>query len=205
MSKGDDIEAPNYGPLAAVLEKSSAWSYEMAQKQFAWAQKTYADNKKIGDQVVDFAFGQMDKLAAWADADRKRYEDIYQPLEEQQALRAQDYSTPERQEYEAGLAEAQVADEFERARQAAQDRLEQFGVDPSQMASGALDLGTRLAEASGQASAGNAARRATEMYGDQLMANAINTGKGYPQQVVGEAGAAGQFGQQGINTPLAVT
>jgi len=205
MSKDDAPDPPDYGPIAKALEASATYSHDLAVKQFEWAQKTYAENKATGDQVIDFALGQMDKMAAWADADRKRYEDIYQPLEDQAAQRAQDYSSPERQEYEAGLAEARVAYEFERARQAAQDRLESYGVDPSQMASGALDLGTRLAEAQAQVGAGNEARRATEQYGDQLLSNAINTGKGYPQQVVGQSGAAGQFGNQATNTGLATT
>jgi hypothetical protein len=147
----------------------------------------------------------MDKQSAWADADRKRYEDIYQPLEEQAALRAQDYATAERQEYEAGKAEADVASQFAQARQVAQDRLEAFGVDPSQTRGGALDLQSRIAEAAAQSSAGNQARFRTEQYADQLMANVINTGKGYPQQVLAAAGQAGQSGNQATNTGLATT
>ena len=138
--KGSAPEAPDYGPLVAASEKSAKYSYKVAQDQLAWAKQTYADNKLVGDQVIDFALGQMDKQSAWADADRKRYEDIYQPLEEQAAQRAQDYLTPERQEYEAGKAEADVATQFRQARQTAQDRLEAFGVDPSQTRSGSLDL-----------------------------------------------------------------
>ena len=203
--KGDAPEAPDYSELAAVSEKSAEYSYKTAQEQLAWAKKVYADNKAVGDQVIDFALGQMDKQAAWADADRARYEDIYQPLEDQAAQRAQDYVTPERQEYEAGKAEADVAMQFEAARRAAQDKLEGFGVDPSQLRSGALDLQSRIAEAAAQSGAGNNARFRTEQYGDQLMANAINTGKGYPAQTLGAAGAAGASGNQATNTGLATT
>ena len=110
---------PDYGPLAAASEKSAQYSYELAQQQQAWAEQVYADNKAVGDQVIDFALGQMDKQAAWADADRARYEDIYQPLEEQAALRAQDYASAQRQEVEAGKAEADVAAQFNQARQTA--------------------------------------------------------------------------------------
>lgn len=203
--KGSDLQMPDYSPLIAAAQKSSDMSYALAKEQFEWAKKTYADNKITGDKVMNFALGQMEKMAGWADADRKRYENIYQPLEDQAAQRAEDYASPERQEYEAGRAEAGVADKFRAAREAAQDRLEQFGIDPGQMRSGALDLGTRIAEASAQAGAGNQARTATEMYGDQLMSNAINTGKGYPAQSLAAAGAAGASGNQAINTPLAVT
>jgi hypothetical protein len=203
--KGGAPAAPDYGPLIAATEKSAEYSFKNAQDQLAWAKQTYADNKVVGDQVIDFALGQMDKQAAWADADRKRYEDIYQPLEEQAAQRAQDYLTPERQEYEAGKAEADVAAQFAQARQTAQDRLEAFGVDPTQVRSGALDLQSRIAEAAAQAGAGNQARFRTEQYADQLMANAINTGKGYPQQVLAASGQAGQSGNQATNTGLATT
>ena len=60
-------------------------SYRPAQHQQDWAEKTYADNKGVSDQVIDKALGALDKQAAWADPDRERYEDIYQPLEDQAA------------------------------------------------------------------------------------------------------------------------
>ena len=203
--KGTDIEVPDYSPLIAASQAASAKSYALAQEQFEWAKKTYAENKARGDKVIDFAMEQMTKQAGWADADRKRYEQIYQPLEDQAAARAQDFASAGRQEYMAGLAESQVADKFQQAREAAQDRLEQFGIPPDQVRAGALDLGTRLAEASAQAGAGNQARMATEMYGDQLMANAINTGKGYPAQTLAANAAAGASGNQAVNTGLATT
>jgi hypothetical protein len=191
--------------LAQAAQKAAEYSYNTSKEQLDWAKQVYGDNKQVGDQVIDFALGQMDKQAAWADQDRARYEDIYQPLEEQAAARAQDYVTPERQEAEAGKAEADVAQEFDRARRAAADRLEAFGVDPSQVRSGALDLGTRVAQGAAEASAGNQARFRTEQYGDQLMSNAINTGKGYPAQSLAAAGQAGASGNQATNTGLATT
>lgn len=206
MGGGDDApDSPDYSELINYLKDSSNSSKQTSDDMMAWAKQAYSENKQVGDQVIDFALGQMDKQAAWADADRKRYEDIYQPLEDQYAARAQDYSTPERQEYEAGRAEADVAAQFAQARQTAQDNLEQYGVDPSQTRQGALDLQTRVAEAAAQAGAGNQARFRTEQYGDQLMSNAINTGKGYSQQILGESGAAGQSGNQATNTGLATT
>jgi hypothetical protein len=199
------IKWSQFQDLMKAFQAQADSSYKTSQDQLDWAKTTYADNKRVGDQVIDFALGQMDKEAAWADSDRRMYEDVYQPLEEQAAARAQDYVTPERQEQEAGKAEADVAAEFDRARRAAGDRLEAFGVDPSQIRQGALDLGTRVAQGAAEASAGNQARFRTEQYGDQLMANAINTGKGYPQQTLAAAGAAGASGNQATNTGLATT
>ncbi|HVQ48912.1 MAG TPA: hypothetical protein VMS92_02600 [Mycobacterium sp.] len=203
--KSSTPDAPDYGPLIAGLGKVIEKSLGNSDEMMKWAKQVYKENKATGDVVTDFSMGQLDKMAAWADADRQRYEDIYQPLEEQQAVRAQDYLTPERQEQEAGKAEADVAAQFEQARNVAQQRLEAFGVDPSQTRAGALDLGTRVAEGAAAASAGNQARFRTEQYGDQLMANAIATGKGYPQQVLAEASGAAGSGNQAVNTGLATT
>lgn len=106
---------------------------------------------------------------------------------------------------EAGKAEADVAAQFEQARQTATDRLEQFGVDPSQTRQGALDLGTRVAEAAAQASAGNQARTNTENIGRALRSEAINVGRGYPGQIQASLAGAGQSGNQAVNTGLATT
>ena len=203
--KNDSPEAPDYSELANASKESAAYSYDIAKRQQDWAEKTYAENKGVSDQVIDFALGQMEKESAWADSDRQRYEDIYQPLEDQYAQKAQDYSSAERQEVEAGKAEADVAQQFEQARRTAQSRLEGYGVDPSQTRQGALDLGTRVAEAAAQASAGNQARSRTEQIGNEMLSNAINTGKGYAQQVMGEASGASSSGNQAANTGLATT
>lgn len=197
--------APDYSALASASETSAKYSYELAKRQQEWAEQTYEENKGVSDIVIDKALGALDRQEEWAIKDRARYESVFQPLEEQLAAEAQDYATPERQEVEAGKAEADVAAQFGQARQAAQDRLESFGVDPSQTRSGALDLGTRVAEAAAQASAGNQARTQTENIGRALRSEAINIGKGYPAQALAaQAGGTGA-GNQAANTGLAQT
>jgi hypothetical protein len=198
-------KAPDYSSIIALFQQAASYAYNQSQSQQDWAKSAYNDNKKVSDIVIDKALGALDKQTAWANADRKRYEDIYQPLEDQAAKRAQDYASPERQEVEAGKAEADVAAQFQQARQTAQDRLEQYGVDPSNTRANALDFGSRIAEAAAQAGAGNTARFRTEQYGDQLMREAINVGRGYPAQATGEQSGAGQSANQATNTGLATT
>src|SRR4029077_15969618 len=195
----------NYAPLAAASQESAKYSYELAKRQQDWAEKTYDENKALSDVVVNKALGALDQQEADAKRDRARYEAIYQPLEEQLAYEAESYASPERMETEAGKAEADVAAQFESARQTAQDRLEGFGVDPSQTRAGALDLGTRVAEAAAQASAGNQARTQTENIGRALRSEAINVGRGYPGQIQASMAGAGQAGNQAGNTALATT
>ena len=143
-----------------------------------WAEKVYAENKGVSDIVIDKALGAMDKMIADLDWSRDRYRNIFAPLEEQLAAEAESYASPERLEYEAGKAEADVAAQFEQARKTAQERLEGYGVDPSQTRQGAMDLGSRVAEAAAQASGGNQARWHAEDVGRQLRSEAINLGRG---------------------------
>lgn len=203
--KSDPPPAPDYSALAQASEKSANYAYELAKRQQDWAEKTYTENKGVSDLVIEQALGQLDKQTADADRARQRYQALFEPLEEQLAFDAESYASPERQEVEAGKAEADVAAQFNQARQAAQDRLESFGVDPSQTRAGALDLGTRVAEAAAQASAGNQARTQTENIGRALRSEAINVGRGYPGQIAGAAAGAGAAGNQAANTGLATT
>jgi hypothetical protein len=195
MSKDNDAPPPpDYTPLANASAESAKWANDLAKEQFAWAKEQWTENKKVSDQFVDFAMGQMDRQAEWAASDRERYETIFQPLEEQLAADAESYASPERQAAEAGKAEADVAQQFEQARRTAQERLESYGVDPTQTRSGAMDLQTRIAEAASQAAAGNTARERTEATGRALRSEAINVGKGYPAQVGASAAGAQNAG-----------
>lgn len=203
--KNDAPEAPDYSALAKASEKSAKYSYELAKEQQAWAKQVYGDNKMVSDIVVDKALGALDRQEADAARDRERYESIYQPLEEQLAYDAENYASQQEQEYQAGKAEADVASQFEQARNTAAERLEQFGMDPTQLRRGALDLGTRVAEAAAQASAGNQTRQAVKDRGMALRDQAINVGKGYPAQIGAAQAGAGQAGNQAVNTGLATT
>lgn len=205
MGKDDAPAAPDYSQIAAASEKSANLAFQVAQDQLAWAKEQYAHNSAITDTVVDSALGQMDQAGQWAAEDRSRYENIYQPLEEQQAADAQDWASPERKEAAAGAAEADVAQQFESARQSATQKLEQFGVDPSQTRQGALDSQSRFAEAAARAGAGNTARRGLDDQQQALIANAVNVGKGYPSQYTAQQGVQSGAGNQAVNSSLATT
>jgi hypothetical protein len=197
--------APDYGPLVALSEKSANMSFEMATRQQDWAEKVYNENKEVSDIVIEKALGQLDQQTADAARARQRYQSLFEPLEEQLAYDAESYASPERQEKEAGAAEADVAQQFEQARETAAANLEQYGVNPADIRGQALDLGTRIAEAAAQSSAGNQARTQTENIGRALRSEAINVGRGYPGQIAAAAAGAGQAGNQAANTGLATT
>lgn len=159
----------------------------------------------MSDLVIESALERLDRNDETAARDRERYEAIYQPLEDQAALDAQDYASPWKREEQAGMAMADVSQQFDMARNAATERLESFGIDPSQTRAGALDVSTRTQEAAARASAGNQSRQQTDMIGRALRDNAINTGKGYPGSIAQQYGTALNSGNQAVNSGIATT
>lgn len=196
---------PDYTPIANASKEAAEISAGVAKEQLAWAKEQYASDKVISDKVVNKFLETQDINAATAAADRARYEQIYQPLEDQLAKEAEDYASPERQALEEGRAQATVAQQFEQARDASLRQLEGFGVDPTSTRAAALDVGVRAQQAAAQAAAGNQARMATETTGRALRSEAINVGRGYPGQIAGQYGTAIQGGAGAVNAGLATT
>lgn len=203
---GDDPPAPpNLGPITRAYQAAATHWMNMSEQQFNWGQQAYLQNKAVNDLVVGAGLKRQEMLDSWAAEDRQRYQDVYQPLEDQQAYDAMYWASPEKKEAAAGRAEADVAMQFQQARNTAQQRLEQFGVDPSQTRQGALDLQSRVAEAAAQAGAGNTARTNLDLQQLAIREAAINTGKGYPSQALAATGQAGQQGAMAANTGMAGT
>ncbi len=196
---------PDYGPLANASRDAAEVSARVAREQLAWAKDQYFMDREVTDLVIETALDRLDTQDEAAGRDRERYEGIFQPLEDELAAEASDYANPERMEFDAGQAQADVSQQFELARTAAQDQLESYGIDPSQTRAGALDVVTRTQEAAARASAGNQARRQTEAVGRALRSEAINVGRGYPGQIAQTYGTALQSGNQAVNSGIATT
>lgn len=168
-----------------------------------------------------------------AAADRDRYRAQVVPLQDAAFREAATYDTPERRELEAGRAQADVAQQFNLARESAIADLASYGVDPSQARSGALDSGIRIAQAATAAGAANDARLRVENTGRALRDSAIqmgsglvnaipgaislgqnyqaaqpaavNVGRGYPGQIASGYSTAQGAGTGAVNAGLATT
>jgi hypothetical protein len=205
MGKPKAPAPPDYSALAAANEKMAEYSYQTSQDQLAWAKEQYKLDRQVTDKVVQVALDQMNEQQSWAERDRDRYEGVYQPLENQMITKAQQYSSKAYQEQEAGKAQADVSQQFQQARTAAQDQLEAFGIDPTQVRSGALDVSSRMQEAAARAGAGNQARENTDRMGTALMGSMVDVGKGYPGQVAQAMAGSSGSGNSAVNAGLATT
>lgn len=204
-AKGGKVHVPDYGPVASAMQSSAQLYADTSREQLAWAKEQYGKDREVSDRVINTLLPQMQAQGDAAAADRKRYVEKYQPLEDQQIADAQSYASPDRMELEAGRAGAGVASQFDAQRQAAQAQLESFGIDPSQTRAAALDLGTRVAQAAAGAGAQNQSRLNTENTGRALRGEAINVGKGYPGQVAQSYATSQNAGNSAVSNGLNTT
>lgn len=203
--KNDAPPPPDYTPIAAASEAAAKYSFDLGKEQLAWAREQYKDDSAIRDKIVGSSLERQAINDENAAKDRARYEQTFQPLENQLAKDAEDFASPSRADFESGRAQATVAQQFDQARQSAAQNLESFGVDPSSTRYAALDAGSRIAQAASQAAAGNNARAQTEAMGRALRSEAINVGRGYPGQIAQTYGTSLQSGNTAMNSQLATT
>jgi len=181
-------DPPDLSPMAEGSVEAARIAQEVAMEQLAWAREQDALNRELLNRVIASQEAIQEETLRNARRDRERYEQIYQPLEDNLVQEFLDYDTPERRQEESGRAIADVNAAFEAQRRNALQRLESYGVDPSQTRNAALDISLRTQQAAAAAGAASAAKRATEQTGRALRAEALNIGRGYPSNVAGSYG-----------------
>ena len=189
MCCSDPPDPPDLGPSAEASEEIARIQQQTAREQLDWARDQDSMNRGILNEVLDIQLPAMRDQFRQARQDRKRYNTTFKPLENQFVKEAQEYDSPERRERERGAAIADVNTQFDAQRRNALQRLESYGVDPSQTRSAALDIGVRTAQAAAQAAAATGAERRVEDTGRALRSDAINLGRG------ALSNAAGFYGQ----------
>lgn len=198
MSKGSAPPAPDYTPIAAANQAAADRQFQLGEEQLAWSKEQYANEAPAALDYLKSMTANSDAQTKNAQTAEDEYTSVFQPLRKQFAQEASDYNSPARATQNAGMAEADVASQFDAARTTAQSSLESFGIDPSQTRFGALDLGSRVQQAAATASAGTNSRLQTEATGLGLKSQAINIGSGLPAQVSGSYSGATSSGASGI-------
>jgi hypothetical protein len=196
---------PNYAPIAAASDAAAQLQYQLGQQQLQWAKDQFAQNSATTQQVVNSFLNAQNLNQAAAQKQQQQYQTTFAPLNKTLADQATAYNTPARQTQAAGQAEAGVSQAFDQQRNAAQQQLEGFGIDPSSTRFAALDIGTRNAQAAATAGAGNQAIQQTQQTGLGLLSNAVNVGAGFPAQVATTYGTANQAGSGAVSAGNATT
>lgn len=200
MCCSDPPPPPDLGPAAEASEEVARMQQQTASEQLAWAREQDERNQGILQEVLDVQLPAMREQFEQAQSDRARYEEIFRPMEDAFAAEAQAYDTPERRAEQRAKGIADVNTQFDAARRNSLQRLESYGVDPSQTRNAALDIGTRTAQAAAQVGAATQADTRVEDVGRALRSDAINMGRGALSNAAGfygQAVGAGGAGQQG--------
>lgn len=197
--------APDYSPLIKMATTQAKTANKLQKKQFQWAKSVYAENKATTDKIVQ---SQLDSMALQRDQAKKsydRYENVAIPLRDDFIAKAKDYNSEQRRESEAGAAQANVARQYDQARDANLRELESFGINPTATRYAALDLAFRTGSAAAQAAAGNVARKDVEKQGNDMLAQAINMESTLPGQAEAQLAGANSSGGSAANTALGQT
>lgn len=136
------------------------------------------NSSQTGQAMLEWMQSQAEVTNQWAEEDRSRYVNTFQPLQDQFIAEAGAYDTPERRAAAADAAAADVSIQGRLAGDARRRSSMAMGIDPrsGRYATAEAKAGTDLALAG--AGAKNLARRQVEDTGRSLRANAINLGQG---------------------------
>ena len=169
---------------------------------------------QTGQDYLSFMRDQAKITNQWADEDRSRYKDTFEPLEDQYIRDAEAHDSQERMGQRVSTARVDAQLMGQQAQDAAQRQQAAMGVTPNAGRSLALDQTARMQTGLMALGAGNQARREVRAEADNMRANAINLGKGMavnPGTSIGLSnsamssgfsGAMAGYGQQGnlLNT-----
>lgn len=174
--KSDKPEGKQIGDYSQMLRSYAKRFTNLFEKRRA----AFQDYEKFANENVRSLVGEFSQVAADSFAQAKQLGDSYTenflPASERYLKDAEAYDTPERRQQERGRAMTDVQVAGDAAREGAIQRLEAFGIDPSQTRGAALDANLRLNTALGQVAAGTEAERSVEERGRAYRSDAIDKG-----------------------------
>lgn len=179
---GKAPKAPDMRPQAEASQYAADKAFEISSDQLAWAKEQWAATQDFLAPLLDQQMEMSEEQRRLASEDRQRWREKFLPAEDRFVEKAMEYDTLQKRELEAGRAQAQVQQALDAQRNNAQQRLNSYGIDPSQTRSQAIDAAQRTQGAAMQAAAGNQARARTEQVGTALMSDVSNMGRGLPGQ-----------------------
>jgi hypothetical protein len=173
---------------AALAEKAQTFSQDYFEKYIgpALEQMKTESNSNIKRQDALYADSKSD-----ADLSRQRYQKFGIPAEDKYFKMAQDFSAPEEEERQAGLALGDVTTAQGVRQQTLQRQLQASGVDPSSPAAISAMSDNTMMGAAAAAGAQTRARSAAKSLGMQLTSDAANFGRGGQSSVLAFGQAAG--------------
>lgn len=189
---------PAIGQAAlANVELGKDW-LGFAKDQFAAGNERQATTDDLNTKVINQQLATQDQANTWAQQDRARTVNTFQPVEDAFVKTANEFDTPEKQAAAAATAKADVMAGANTTQQANQRSMASMGISPT---SGrfagitrAQDTNTALAAAGAE----NTARNMIRDKGLALKADAVNMGKGLASSTAAAYGIGTNAGNSAV-------
>jgi hypothetical protein len=194
--------APAPDPMIGVaamgnVDLGNKW-LQFAKDQFAEGNKRQEVTDALTGKVINQQLDAATEAQKWAEEDRARTKDTFQPLEDQFIQQAKDYGSEAKQAEAAATAKADAATAAAGQQAASQRTMASMGVNPASGRFAGITRANDTALALGTAGAQNAARIATRDKGLALTADAINIGKGLPSSTASSMGLGLNAGNSAV-------
>lgn len=177
-------------PERAFLDAIAQYAGTVGQNVYNWAQGEYAKNSSLTDANIHNYLNTSAQSLGMANNDLNRYEQKFQPEENQLLADANSYASDNRKLFEMGAAESGQAQASEAARKNAERNLQSYGIDVSSGRYYDLDLAARVSAGAAEAGAAQMARQNVEQTGRDLRSQAIAVGSQYPGRIVNSMNTA---------------
>lgn len=199
-------QADQSGMLTALVSAQAAdKAYQLGNQQLDWTKQQWNTEWPYMQQIAQSQVNTQNQLSDFSRNQQSFYETQYQPMETALNKEITQWASPQNIALQTGQAAANVAEAVNAQKASAQEQLEGYGVNPGATRFDSLDKAIAVQAGAAEAGAGTAAGMATRMQGMQLMGQAVNTGRGFPNAVSTLSGTgtqAGAAGTSGLTTGL---
>lgn len=171
-----------------------------AREQFKTSTERQIEQDKLANEVTKNQLEASKQAQGWATADRERYDTIFKPLQDEFIDKAKNWDSAERQSERAAEAKADVINNANQARQAAERNMASMGIDPTSGRYAGIDRAGSQATALAAAGAENTARNTVRKEGIAMKADAVNMGNGLAVNPATSLGLSSSTGSAAMGT-----
>ncbi|HJV52796.1 MAG TPA: hypothetical protein VJ652_15115 [Noviherbaspirillum sp.] len=197
---GGDAPAPD--PMIGIAAVKNAQTGEQwlnfAREQFKVGNERQKQTDALTTKVINQQLATQDQTNQWAQEDRARTKNVFQPMQDEFIQTAKTYDTPERQAQMAAEATADVQKAADTQRQVNTRSMAAMGINPASGRFAGVERATDLNTAIAGAGAANSARQMVRDKALALKADAINMGSGLPSSTAAAYGIGLNSGNSAV-------
>lgn len=169
-----------------------------AKEQFQVSNDRQTELDALTKRVTEHQLGVSERQETNAIKDRARYDDVFQPIEDQFIDEATNYGSAEQQDQAASEAAADVTRATADAKQQAERHAMGLGINPNSGRFAGIDKAGELTTGLATAGAKNNARTLVRDKGLALKGDVVNLGRGLPTQSASAASLGLSAGSSAI-------